>query len=1261
MTETRTATITNKHLKIMQYNVAKKREVMDSILNDITTKDYTLLMIQEHYHYRKNPLLHQSWTLIEPTLIRGTPPRTAIYVNNKRLPPASFEQIAISNGDIIAISIQSKSSHMKPTLIMNIYNPHQQSIVTDLRHYLLQHIQLDDYETIIIAGDFNLHHPLWNPQGYTEHDPEADDLIEIMIEANLMPLLPPGTVTYPTSNASGGTAIDLVWGNLKAEENTIKCHTIADDKDHASDHLPIEILLDITPRYTEPVLPGYNYAKTNWEALKQEIRNRLPPIIDPVATTPLELDNYAMKLTTAIKEAITVTTPRKKPSPHSKRWWNDELSELRKIVNCARNEYRRTELDEDKTAWKELTSRYKGEIKAAKEKMWREFVEEADEKTIWMVKKYIDKLPTPHYIPTINNATSNSHKARELKNTFFPPPPPADLSDIDGATYQEPVSCNQNITIHQVHRAIDKTSPKKAPGPDEVTNQVLKKSFDIIQNHMHALIQASINLGHFPATFKSTTTVVLRKPAKPDYTKPNAYRPIALENTMGKIIESVVTELLSYTAEEYNLLPDQHYGGRPGRTGEEAMIVLTEKIFNAWKERDVYSVVFMDVAGAFNNVHHKRLQHNLKRRRVPEFIVNWVESFLAERSTKLRFNGIDSEKIAVNAGVPQGSPISPILYLFYNADLLDIPSIRGLSLGFIDDIAYGVQGESGRENAKELEAMLKKADKWREKHGARFETSKYVLIHFTRKRAATADTSSITVSDTTIKPANEARYLGIILDKGLRFKQHIQYAANKGMKFALALSRIAKSTWGATYRQLRTLFNTIVATRMDYAAIVWHRPTKRGQTITSDKVEAAQRTAMKAILGTFRTTTTSALEIDSFLLPTHLRLRKKVLQSYTCMQTTQEKHPIHQVIKRANNSKSKVHLTTLEYLARSYPEFVNNPLETIKPYARPPWWIPSFTICIPPNKKAAKASHDQTIHDSDTISIYTDGSGIDGHIGAAAYSPTTSQTQRLYLGSEANYNVYTAEISALELATTIAKEAPPNYTKCVIYVDSQAAIKGIIKPHKQSGQTIITAAIDCIESLQCQRPMEVTIAWIPGHKDIEGNEIVDQQAKQAAKTKGTSPDTSSTIHKPLKSSRMVTIQRFIDKEWETAWNSTRKGAKQLHRITSKMHTQTGPKLYENVGKRHDVAQLARLRTGHCSLNQYLYRFNHSDTPCCECNEKTIETVQHYLLQCPRYDRQRAKLLKKVGVGGMWIEKLLGYPKLVNHTLEYIKDTKRFNF
>src|SRR5579859_7801328 len=179
------------------------------------------------------------------------------------------------------------------------------------------------------------------------------------------------------------------------------------------------------------------------------------------------------------------------------------------------------------------------------------------------------------------------------------------------------------------------------------------------------------------------------------------------------------------------------------------MMLLSEKIMNAWKERDVYSIVFMDVASAFNNVHHKRLLHNLKKRRFPDFMVKWVRSFLSDRYTQMRFNGTNTERIKIHVGVPQGSPLSPILYLFYNVDLLDVPGRRGLSLGFIDDIAYGVQGESDVHNVRELERMLLKAEKWREGHGARFETTKYVLTHFTRSR--TTPTANITITGTTIE------------------------------------------------------------------------------------------------------------------------------------------------------------------------------------------------------------------------------------------------------------------------------------------------------------------------------------------------------------------------------------------------------------------------------------------------------------------------------------------------------------------------------
>jgi len=181
--------------------------------------------------------------------------------------------------------------------------------------------------------------------------------------------------------------------------------------------------------------------------------------------------------------------------------------------------------------------------------------------------------------------------------------------------HPEPVQINIKITAQQIERAINKLSPNKAPGPDEIGNIILKKTLAITQQHFLTLAQASLNLGHFPSAFKKTTTVVLRKPNKPDYTKSNAYCPIALESTIGKVIESIVAELLSYATETHHLIPEEHFSGRPRRTGEEVMIILSERIHAAWKEREIYSAVFMDIAGAFNNVHHGRLIHDMQKRR----------------------------------------------------------------------------------------------------------------------------------------------------------------------------------------------------------------------------------------------------------------------------------------------------------------------------------------------------------------------------------------------------------------------------------------------------------------------------------------------------------------------------------------------------------------------------------------------------------------------------------------------------------------------
>ena len=179
-----------------------------------------------------------------------------------------------------------------------------------------------------------------------------------------------------------------------------------------------------------------------------------------------------------------------------------------------------------------------------------------------------------------------------------------------------------------------------------------------------------------------------------------------------------MAETISYLAETYQLLPPTHLGGRPCRSTEDAMMLLMENIHATWRKQEVFSVVFMDVAGAFNNVHHIRLTDNLRKRGIPNNIIRWIESFFQDRSTRITFNGTQSKSFSTPAGVPQGSPLSPILYIFYNADLLEISPTKHIALGFIDDIGYGVEGLTAKGNAERLEELLIKTEDWKKKHDA---------------------------------------------------------------------------------------------------------------------------------------------------------------------------------------------------------------------------------------------------------------------------------------------------------------------------------------------------------------------------------------------------------------------------------------------------------------------------------------------------------------------------------------------------------------
>jgi hypothetical protein len=265
--------------------------------------------------------------------------------------------------------------------------------------------------------------------------------------------------------------------------------------------------------------------------------------------------------------------------------------------------------------------------------------------------------------------TQPDAKADLLAKTFFPFPPDADLSDIAGYTYPTPLTM-PDITPEEVKQTIDRTKPDKAPGPDDIPSLAFHLAKAELSPHLCFLFNACLRAGYCPKHFHESKTVALRKPGRSDYTVPKAYRPIALLNTMGKILDAIIATRISYMAETHHLLPESHYGGRKGRSTETALHNLLEQIYSAWKEGMIASLL-LDVSGAFDTVSHPRLLYNLRKRRVPTFIIAWVKSFLRDRYTELVLPDCTKPRFLTATGIPQGSPLSPILYIFYNADLVE--------------------------------------------------------------------------------------------------------------------------------------------------------------------------------------------------------------------------------------------------------------------------------------------------------------------------------------------------------------------------------------------------------------------------------------------------------------------------------------------------------------------------------------------------------------------------------------------------------------
>jgi ribonuclease HI len=840
-----------------------------------------------------------------------------------------------------------------------------------------------------------------------------------------------------------------------------------------------------------------------------------------------------------------------------------------------------------------------------------------------------------------------------------------DLSDIPARELDTPHRSFPPITLAEVNRAIDSLPKKKAVGPDNIPNELIQIGKSLISPFLTTIFNACIRQGFFPKGWRTATTAIIRKAGKPDYSDPNAYRPIALLCTMGKLFEKILNERLIHWIESNNVLPQGHMGGRRGRNLTDALIVFTSWVKHQWRTGKIVAGIFLDVKSAYPSVYVTRLVDQLHRLSCPTYLIPIISSFLTERSTSIRMGDYVSSPFPVKEGLPQGSPLSVTLYILYNSGLLlnnkcSLEENR-ISLGYVDDIVHLVAADSLELAVNMLQEDASRSLEWGRKFGAIFDPKKAVLMIFSHK---SLNPPSFEFDGHTHTFQKSTRWLGIILDQRLTFSEHLKKVKATGDLTILQLGRIVKSTYGLNTGLARRLVVSVLYSRIMFGSIIWYN--KRNAKAAAQVLDGLYHQACRLITGLFRQTPLPFVKISSGLkTPLEVHLRNSHFYILRAL-TYPTHHPVLHILHKELTDKpptfpSPVHLILTPDDSYRFPV---HQTETIHPMPAPPWIEPIAEIQNLNDKKSEVIQRlpqqiQQEIRNHSLL-IFTDGSWIpEKGAGAAAVTHPSGMSLAAHINPAEFLSNFETELIGIRLAITIAQETiaadhSQDIRAVAIFCDNQGALMLSANPLSLSpGQHLYTDNYFCLKLLGCP----IKLYWCPGHENIEANERADTLAKEAAIGDPTQNNTSYLPFSVANSLAKLKQHSRDRLKSSIVWSTD-----DSRRFPFSMNC---TKLIQSLDQQEKglAATIFQLRADHAPLYNFLFKIKTLlDPRCTDCFAQ--ENVAHFLMFCNRYKKARADLKKnlrrlKCGINPDSFRSIMDNPKAIPAIARYILATNRF--
>ena len=470
---------------------------------------------------------------------------------------------------------------------------------------------------------------------------------------------------------------------------------------------------------------------------------------------------------------------------------------------------------------------------------------------------------SPPRFPTLSDASTPTQMNDALLGHFFPPCPSHPLPSmlIPYRDYME-------LTPEEVSTTLAACSPSSAPGPDTIPYSVWKAVHRIAQSLLRSLLAPLLRYGYHSSSLKKANWVVSDKPGKPPYDSPSSFRIIVLLQTVSKILARIAASRLSAVASYVGLLNHNQCGSLPSLSCFNACAALVDIVRTRQRPGRKVSSLFLDIKGGLDYLNADILCGTLHSKGVAHYLVAWIKSFLSGRSCGLLFQGSPMVFSPVSVRTPQGSPLSPLLFVIY-VSCLHIPLPLGLVLSYVNDFALTTSSLLYHTNSRSLQAGFGPLRAMAHARKIDFSVPKTELIYWRtpvqRDPAGTPRPPPVALDGQIFFPSDKLHCLGYWFVPNISSSAHFPHRFALSEAAVAAVSRLASAAAGFPPHLCHRLAYSLLFPILSYGANLF-LPTKGLLSKMYDHWSQVQRW----VTNCFSTTPHPILAAEVCLPPLHI-------------------------------------------------------------------------------------------------------------------------------------------------------------------------------------------------------------------------------------------------------------------------------------------------------------------------------------------------------------------------------------------------------